>query len=370
LLPSINHSGQRVLAVAAGNEQQLHLVGLLGLEDTVRDDSKTAVDAIHDAGVRVVMVTGDNELTARRVAEQVDIPPEVCPTEKLRGDLRGDALENSVFAGVFPEQKFKPVRAFQRCGEIVAMTGDGVNDAPALRQAEAGVALANATDVSKAAAAIVLTHPGLSDVVPTIQMSRIVFQRMITYTLNMLAKKLELMVLLAVDFLLTRHRPLTPLMMVLFIFLNDFLTMALSTDRMKFSPKPNRWKTRDIVLASAVIAGCKLGFSLGTFCYGYYLLQFDAHHLQTLTFAAVLLGSQAGVYLLRERRHFWDSRPANLLLTSSAFGLGVAAALTIIGIFMLPISWSQLAVVAVVALLYFMALDWLKIWLFDRLDLR
>ncbi len=139
--------GQRVLAVAEGAGPELRLVGLLGLEDAVREDSKAVVRAIGDAGVRIVMVTGDNAITAQRVAEQVGMSGDVCPPEKLREDIGGDdGLDCAVFAGVFPDDKFKLVRLFQRRGEVVGMSGDGVNDAPALRQAEAGVAVANATD--------------------------------------------------------------------------------------------------------------------------------------------------------------------------------------------------------------------------------
>ena len=257
--------GQRVLGVAEGTAGQLRFVGLLGLEDAVREDSKAVVSAIRDAGVRIVMVTGDNAITARSVAEQVGIPGNVCPPEKLHGDLCGDALDCGVFAGVFPEDKFRLVRGFQRRGEVVGMSGDGVNDAPALRQAEAGIAVANATDVAKAAAAMVLTTPGLGGVLPAIETSRRVFQRIITYTLNMLIKKIEIMALLVIGFLLTTHKPLTPMLMVLFLFLNDFLTMSLSTDRMQYSRRPNRWNTRGILLAATVLAACKLVFSLGVF---------------------------------------------------------------------------------------------------------
>ena len=128
--------------------------------------------AIRAAGVRTVMITGDNELTARNVAQQVGITGNVFPPDKLHGDLGGDTLECGVFAGVFPEEKITLVRAFQRRGAVVGMSGDGVNDAPALRQAEAGIAVANATDVAKAAAAMVLTTPGLGGVVPAIETSR------------------------------------------------------------------------------------------------------------------------------------------------------------------------------------------------------
>ena len=362
--------GQRVLAVAAGDETHWRFLGLLGMEDAVREDSRAVVAAIQAAGVRVVMVTGDNALTAASVAEQVGLAAGLCPTESLHGDLGGASLDCSVFTGVFPEDKFRLVRAFQRGGEVVGMSGDGVNDAPALRQAEAGIAVANATDVAKAAAAIVLTRPGLSDVVPAIEESRRVFQRIITYTLNMLTKKLELMTLLAGGFLLTGHKPLTPLMMVLFLFLSDFLTMSLATDRMSVSRRPNHWNTRSIVLAAAVLAACKLAFSFGIFAYGHYALHFDTPHLQTLTFATIILSTQAGIYLLRERGHFWASRPSPLLLASSAFAALVAVVLSQSGWLMPPISLLLLAGVAALAAVYFITLDWLKVWLFARLKLR
>ncbi len=362
--------GQRVLAVAVGDEHTARFAGLLGLADAVRDDSKAVVAAIGAAGVRTVMVTGDNALTARNVAEQVGIPGAVCSPEKLHGDLGGDTLDCGVYAGVFPADKIKLVRAFQRRGAVVGMSGDGVNDAPALRQAEAGVAVANATDVAKAAAAMVLTTPGLGGVVPAIETSRRVFQRIITYTLAMLVKKIEMMALLVIGFLVTRHTPLTPLLMVLILFLNDFLTMSISTDRMTFSLRPNRWKTRGILLASTALAAAKLVFSLGVFLYGHYVLRLDPRPLQTLTFATLILSSQAGVYLLRERGHFWDTRPGGYLLGSSAAGLGVTALLALAGILMPPIHPVILLGVAGVGLVYFAGLDWVKVALFARLDLR
>ncbi len=362
--------GQRVLGVAEGTTDRLRFVGLLGLEDAVREDSKAVVGAIRGAGVRIVMVTGDNAITARSVAQQVGIPGNVCPPERLHGDLSGDALDCGVFAGVFPEDKFRLVRGFQRRGEVVGMSGDGVNDAPALRQAEAGIAVANATDVAKAAAALVLTTPGLGGVLPAIESSRRVFQRIITYTLNMLIKKIETMALLVIGFLLTTHKPLTPMLMVLFLFLNDFLTMSLSTDRMEYSRHPNRWNTRAILLAATVLAGCKLAFSLGVFLWGHYVLRLDMPHLQTLTFAALILSSQAGVYLLRERGHFWQSRPSLFLVASSVFGLTVATTLALVGILMPPLRPLLLLTVAGTGLIWLAGLDWLKVWLFRTLDLR
>ncbi len=362
--------GQRVLAAAEGKEGPLHFAGLIGLADAVREDSRAVVEAITHTGVRVVMVTGDNELTARAVAQQVGIPPTVCPVETLRAGLNGVVLEKNVFAGVFPEDKFKLVRAFQKQGAVVGMSGDGVNDAPALRQAEVGVAVANATDVAKAAAAIVLTQPGLGGVLPAIRVSRRVFQRVITYTLNMLAKKIEVMLLLVIGFLVTGHKPLTPLLMVLFIFLNDFLTMALSTDRMSISAQPNRWDTRRIVLVGMMIAFFKLIYSLGVFLFGFYTLHLDTPRLQSLTFATLVLGSQAGVYLLRERGRFWESPPSWFLVGSTAAAVGVVAAMAVGGLYLPPIGPALFAPLTAGILLYFMVLDWFKAKLFAILAFR
>jgi len=362
--------GQRVLGVAEGTPDVLHLVGLLGLEDAVRQDSPAAVRAIRETGVRMVMVTGDNGLTARNVAKQVGITGTICLPETLHGDLSRGELDCDIFAGVFPEDKFRLVRAFQRRGAVVGMSGDGVNDAPALRQAEVGIAVANATDVAKAAAAIVLTTPGLGGVLPAIETSRRVFQRIITYTLNMLIKKIETMVLLVIGFLLTTHKALTPMLMVIFLFLNDFLTMSLATDRMSYACHPNRWHTRSIVLAAVVLAMGKLTFSLGVFLCGHYLLHLNMPHLQTLTFATLILSSQAGVYLLRERGHFWQSRPSPFMVTSSVFGLSVAAIFAGGGILMPPLDVWLLLAVAGTGLVWFAALDWLKVSLFRKLHLR
>ena len=138
----------------------------------------------------------------------------------------------------------------------------------------------------------------------------------------MLIKKIEIMALLVIGFLVTRHKPLTPLLMVLFLFLNDFLTMSLSTDRMEYSRRPNRWNTRGILLAATVLAACKLVFSLGVFLCGYYVLRLDMPHLQTLMFATLILSSQAGVYLLRERGHFWQSQPSRVSRGQFGVGLG------------------------------------------------
>jgi H+-transporting ATPase len=158
--------------------------------------------------------------------------------------------------------------------------------------------------------------------------------------------------------------------MVLIMFLNDFLTMSITTDRMEVSFRPNRWNTRGILLTATVLAMCKLAFSLSVLLWGYYALNLPPGTLQTLTFATIIISSQAGVYMLRERQHFWKSRPSRYVAFSSVLGLGVAALLAMGGILMPAIQPLILLAVVGVAAGYFVALDWVKVLLFKRLDLR
>ncbi len=206
--------------------------------------------------------------------------------------------------------------------------------------------------------------------VAAIATSRRVFQRIITYTLNMLTKKMEIMVLLVIGFLLTGHKPLTPMLMVLVLFLNDFLTMAISTDRMEVSPQPNLWHTRRILLAGVALAAGRLAFSLSVFLWGHYHLGLDMRHLQSLTFFTTIFTSQAGVYLLRERRHFWQSPPSRFLIWSSVLGVGVTTILCWSGLLVRAIPSAVLLTVAASGLVYFFALDWVKVGIFARLNLR
>ncbi len=196
--------GYRVLAVAAGTGDHLKLAGLLALQDPPREDSKRMVQNLHDLGVRVLMVTGDNLITARAVAAQVGIGERVCAAEILRQP--NVVVEDcDVFARVLPEEKFRLVQKLQQAGHIAGMTGDGVNDAPALKQAEVGIAVSNATDVAKAAASLVLTQPGLGGVVEAVETSRRIYQRMLTYTLNKIMKTVEISIFLTFGVMLTRR---------------------------------------------------------------------------------------------------------------------------------------------------------------------
>ncbi len=357
-------AGYRVLAVAVGTEQQVHPAGFLALLDPPREDSARLVEHLHSLGLRVLMITGDGEATARTVATQVGIEGSSCSLDRLRTDRDAAAIECNVFAGVLPEDKFRLVQALQHAGHVVGMTGDGVNDAPALKQAEVGVAVANATDVAKAAASIVLTNPGLSDVVSAIETSRRIYQRMLTYTLNKIIKTLEVALFLSLGVVLTHTLVVTPLLIVLLLFTNDFVTMSIATDHVSFSRTPERWRIRSLVLTAAPLAVLLVVFSLSVLWFGWHVWKLATPQIQTLAFLTLVFGGQGTVYLVRERGHLWRSRPSRWMLMSSGADLAIVSVLAIRGLLMAPLPPLLVAGLLAVLVLYLGIVDFIKIRIF------
>ncbi len=274
-----------------------------------------------------------------------------------------------VFAGVLPEDKYRLVQALQRVGHTVGMTGDGVNDAPALKQAEVGIAVANATDVAKAAASLVLTRPGLGDVLAAVETGRQIYQRLLTYTLNKIIKTFQIALFLSLGLLLTGVFVTTPRLILLLLFANDFVTMSLAADRVAFSRRPDRWQVRPLVLSALMLALAWLVFSFAVFLVGRNVLHLDLPHLQTLVFAMLVFTGQATVYLVRERRAFWSSLPGSLLAASSIVDVIVVALLATQGILMPAISWRAILGLLSLVIAYLIVLDVVKVRLFRRLEL-
>jgi|SRR5579875_630367 len=353
--------GYRILAVAAGTDGTLRLAGLIGLHDPPRVDSRQLVHDLKDLGVRVLMVTGDSPATARTVARQVGIGERVCPPEQLQHEWGTSIPDCEIFAGVLPEAKYHLVHALQRQGHTVGMTGDGVNDAPALKQAEVGIAVASATDVAKAAASLVLTNPGLGDIVAAVQTSRRIYQRMLTYTLNKIVKTIEIALLLSLGLLFTGTFVTTPVLIVLLLFTNDFVTMSLATDRVSYSRSPDRWHIRSLVLTALPLAIFILALSFGLFLWGRDVLRLSEQQLQTLIFVLLVFSGQGTVYLVRERRHCWQSRPGGWLLASSALDILAVIALAAGGIFMESLPLGLILEVLGLVVVYLLALDFLKV---------
>jgi H+-transporting ATPase len=362
--------GARVLAVAAGTEDSTELVGLLGLEDPIREDSKALVQNLKTMGVRVIMVTGDGPATARAVSLQVGIGNRVGPAGSLRNGAGMVTEQYDVFAGVFPEDKFRLVQALQQQGHVVGMTGDGVNDAPALKQAEVGIAVSTATDVAKAAASVILTASGLVGVLRAVETGRRIYQRMLTYTLNKIIKTLEIAVFLSVGLILTGAFVVTPLLVVLLLFTNDFVTMSIATDHVSFSSKPDSWDVRTLMYTASVIAGFVLILSFAVFFVGRDALHLPLRQLQTLVFLMLVFTGQGNVYLVRERNRLWHSMPSRWLILSSAADVVAVSLMATKGILMAAISWSLVASLLAIVLVFLFMIDGLKVYTFRQFGVR
>lgn len=364
-------SGARVLAVAFGSSRTtLRLAGLIALEDPPRSDSAALVNGLKELGIRVVMVTGDNAATAGVIAERIGIGGPVAAPDTLDRADGARALDYGVYARVFPEHKIKLIRLLQSAGHVVGMTGDGVNDAPALRQADVGIAVSGATDVARAAAAVVLTEPGLVDVLAAVRTSRRIYQRMLTYTINKIMKTLEIAIFLTLGVIITRAFVITPLLIVLLLFTNDFVTMSIATDNVGYSQYPDRWNVRTLMLTGGLLAALVLVLSFAVFFVGRDLLGLKLAELQTLVFVMLVATGQGNIYLIRERGPFWRSRPSRLLMLSSVMDILVVAALATTGVLMTPVSLGLIIVLLVVVASYLFVLDGVKVRVLSRLAFR
>jgi H+-transporting ATPase len=364
---SLAGQGFRVLAVAAGPPTALKLAGLIALSDPPRADSADLVTELHGLGVRTVMVTGDAPATAAIVARAVGLDGAVYPPGPIPDSVH--PAQFAVYAGVLPEDKYKLVKAFQKGGHSVGMCGDGANDAPALRQAQIGIAVSTATDVAKSAAGVVLTEAGLAGIVAAVKQGRITFQRIQTYTLNSIIKKIVTVLLLIVGLIMTGHAILTPLLMVIVMVAGDFLAMSLTTDHVRPSPAPNAWRIGRLTIAGILLGVCLLAFCSGALAVGKFGMNLKIEALRTLAFIVLVFGSQAMIYAIRERRHLWGSRPSPLLVASSVADIAIASTLAVAGIAMTPIPGLLVAATLAASVIFAIIVDLIKVPVFARLGI-
>jgi H+-transporting ATPase len=364
---ALEGQGFRVLAVAAGPPAALKLAGLIALSDPPRADSAALVRELKGLGVRTVMVTGDAPATAAIVARAVGLEGAVCPPGPIPDSVRPEHY--AVFAGVLPEDKYKLVKAFQKSGHTVGMCGDGANDAPALRQAQIGIAVSTATDVAKSAAGMVLTVPGLAGIVAAVKEGRITFQRILTYTLNSIIKKIVTVLFLVVGLIMTGHAILTPLLMVLVMITGDFLSMSLATDKVRPSPMPNAWRIGNLTIAGIVMGICLLAFCTGILAVGKFGVNLGTEALRTLAFIVLVFGSQATLYAIRQRRHLWGLRPSLWLIVSSIADIAIASTLAVGGIAMAPLPAVLVGGTIAAAAAFAVVVDFVKVPVFARLGI-
>ncbi len=376
MLEDCSLKGYRTLAVARseGNDSgTLKPIGLLALADPPRPDSKGMISEAASLGIKPVMLTGDNVAIAREIGREVGIGSNIIRAADIKtaGD---DALMMASgkidgFAEIYPEDKYRVVKLLQSAGHMVGMTGDGVNDSPALKQAEMGIAVNDATDVAKASASVVLTEPGISVIVDAIKTSRKIYQRMLTWVINKVTKVIEFMGLLTVGFLWLHHVVLSLLGMTLLVFANDFVTMSLATDNVEHTTNPNKWNVKNITIAS-VFPGMLLIlgdiFIIHT-AREYFHLNWI--RLQTLVMLNLIFNSQFRVLIVRERRHFWSSLPGkNLLFLSTATIIGFAF-LAIYGIFVPSVPYHLALMVLAFSALFTLLIDFPKYYLFRKFGL-
>jgi H+-transporting ATPase len=358
--------GYRVLAVAAGPPAGMTLAGLVALSDPPRADSAALVAELRGLGVRTVMVTGDAAVTATTVARAVGLDGLLCPPV-IPGVIHPEDF--AVFAGVLPEQKFTLVQAFQHGGHTVGMCGDGANDAPALRQAQIGIAVSTATDVAKSAAGMVLTESGLAGIVAAVKEGRVTFQRILTYTLNSITKKTVQVLFLAVGLIMTGHAILTPLLMVLIMVSGDFLGMSLTTDNVRPSPMPNAWHIGNLTIAGVIMGLGELIFCTAVLAFGAYRMRFGIDALRTLAFIVIVFGNQATTYTNRARQRLWSPPPSRWVVLSSGVDILLASTLAIAGIAMTRLPASVVIGTLAAAIAFAAALDWVKVPVFRRLTI-
>jgi H+-transporting ATPase len=357
--------GFRVLAVAVGASATMRLAGMIALSDPPRADAAELIKELHTLGVRTVMVTGDAPATAAIIAQAVGLDGAICPPGPIPKD---GSLENfAVFAGVLPEDKYHIVQAFQKSGHTVGMCGDGANDAPALRQAQMGIAVSTATDVAKSAAGIVLTKPGLEGVVDAVKEGRVTFQRILTYTLNSVTKKVVQVLFLAAGLIMTGHAILTPLLMVIIMITGDFLGMSLTTDNVRPSARPSAWRVRNLTIAGVFMGISELVFCTAVLAIGKFRLDLGMETLRTLAFVVIVFGNQATTYTNRTRQSLWSTRPSIWLLLSSIIDLLIASTMANRGIAMAPLSFLVVGGTLAGAVVFALLVDIIKVPVFNRL---
>jgi H+-transporting ATPase len=367
--------GYRTLGVAKSvdDTNNLQFVGLLSLADPPRPDSRDMIERARKLGVKPMMLTGDNIAIAREIARQVSIGDRIVRMEEFRSmvDIEQAKTIEEIdgFAEIYPEDKYRIVKLLQSRGHMVGMTGDGVNDAPALKQAEMGIAVSTSTDVAKASASTVLTEPGVGVIIDAIKTSRHIYQRMLTWVINKVTKVIQVIGLLTVGFFWFHDIVVSLLGMALLIFANDFVTMSLATDNVEYTANPNKWNVRKITFASLIVGALLVVEGAIVLWVGsqYFNLGFD--QLRTFVMLALIFTSQFRVYIVRERRYFWSSQPGRELLIATVAAIVVFALLGVYGLIIPPLTLLQMLFVLGFSALFTFAIDYPKHLAFKKFAL-
>ena len=363
--------GYRTIAVAQKTEtEDWHLVGLIPLFDPPRDDSAKTVMQALDMGIKIKMITGDNIAIARQISQKLGLNSKIRRGEEIKHipqyQMEDMVEEADGFAEAYPEHKYSIVKVLQKLNHLVGMTGDGVNDAPALKNADCGIAVAGATDAAKSAASMVLTAPGLSVIIDAIRESRKIFQRMNSYAIYRIAETIRVLFFITLSIIVFNFYPVTAIMIVLLALLNDVPIIAIAGDNVIYSKKPEKWNM-PFVLGLATFLGI-LGVvsSFIVFYLGKDLLHLNADVLQSFIFLKLAVAGHLTIFISRTRSYFWSLKPSQGLFWSALITKTVATFFAIYGWFIAPIGWQLAAFVWVYALIAFVLTDLLKVYFLKK----
>jgi len=364
--------GYRALGVArTDSATEWQWVGLVGLSDPPREDSAATIKAAQSMGIVVKMVTGDHIAIAKEISQEVGLGTNiVTPSALEKPDDQAEPVveEADGFAEVFPEHKYRIVDLLQREGHIVGMTGDGVNDAPALKKANCGIAVAGATDAAKSAAAVVLTKPGLSEIVDAVTVSRQIFQRMTNYAIYRINETFRVLFFISLSIIVFQLYPVTALMIVLLALLNDLPIMTIAYDNVKISQRPEKWNMRTLLGISSFLGIIGTASSFGLLIIGLEVLHLNPLVLQSFIYLKLSVAGHLSLLVARTKGPFWSVRPAKPLLLAVILTQLTATIITVYGILLPAMGWDLAALVWGYALAMFLAQDFLKVRFYRLLD--
>ena len=368
--------GFRSLGVArADDEGKWRFVGMLPLFDPPREQAKATIASARQMGVKVKMVTGDQMAIAQETARQLGLGTNILDASGL-GDTKhhetrqeAKAIEQADgFAQVFPAHKFHIVDVLQQRGHIVGMTGDGVNDAPALKKADCGIAVSGATDAARAAASIVLLASGLSVIIDAIKESRKIFQRMNSYAIYRIAETLRVLFFMTLSILVFNFYPVTAVMIVMLALLNDGAILSIAYDNVHYKNKPEAWNMRLVLGISTVLGVIGVVAAFGLFYLGERVFHLDRPHIQTLMYLKLSVAGHMTIFLTRTRGPFWSIRPARILWLAVLGTQTVATLIAVYGLFMTPLGWGWAGFVWAYALAWALVNDRVKLLAYRILD--
>jgi len=372
----LSKKGCRALGVAkaeSGKADNLRFIGLLALSDPLRPDSNAMITEIRSEGVRPKMLTGDNISVAREIAGQAAIGNNIIriidikdldPLEKLEKVDECDGI-----AEIYPEDKFSIVKMLQSFGYMVGMTGDGVNDAPALKQAEMGIAVSSATDVAKAAASMVIMEPGTRVIIEAIHISRQIYQRMLTWALNKVTKSIQFLVLLTLGFFWFEDVIISITGLLVLVFVNDFLTLTLATDNAPNSTNPNKWNLKNLIISSFFLA--LLYTALGVWLINVAVNDFklDLEGIRTIVLLYFVYTSLFRVFIVRERKHFWSSMPSRDVILTIGVSTILFTIMALYGWVIEPLPAYEIWFTMIVCAVFTVLADFPKYYLYRKLGI-